>query len=192
MDLTRLKRTLNQTCTKIVPNPLSKKGITNTIGRKSLLVAFLLFVAFHSGAQTPAATIPDFEFSKPDGTAFTRSSLAAGKSRFFVFFDTSCDHCQHAIGFLEKHLTELAPAAVYLVTLDQKPAAASFLAKYGPGLVKAKNVQLLFDSKNHFITKFTPRKYPSLMLYSKDAKLLQYEDDEKKLPEFLVKIKSGK
>ncbi|RYY52112.1 MAG: hypothetical protein EOO09_22260 [Chitinophagaceae bacterium] len=156
---------------------------------KKLSALLLMLAVLRAGAQTPAAVIPDFEFSKPDGSVFKKGNLTAGKQRFFVFFDTGCDHCQHAITFLDGHLAELVPAAVYLVTADPQPAAGTFLAKYGPRLLKSKNIQLLFDTKNHFITRFTPRKYPSLMLYSKDSKLVLYDDDEKKLPVFLSKIR---
>jgi thiol-disulfide isomerase/thioredoxin len=149
-----------------------------------------LFISVNIAAQTPAATIPDFTFYKFDKTAFTNKDLATGKKIFFVFFDTECDHCQHGIQYLNQHQKELDKVAVYLLTLDNPAKAAAFLGKYGNNLINKKNILLLQDTKNQFILKFSPRKYPSLFLYSPQKKLLVYDDDEKKLPVFLERIKS--
>ena len=67
---------------------------------------------------------------------------------------------------------------------------SAFLNKFAGRLLLQKNVLLLQDKKNEFIGKFTPRKYPSLFLYSAKGKLLLYDDDEKSLPVFLQKIKT--
>ncbi|RYY58650.1 MAG: redoxin domain-containing protein, partial [Chitinophagaceae bacterium] len=156
----------------------------------NLLVAAVL-VYLSAAAQTPAATIPEFEFITTSGTQFTKKNLGKTTPIFFILFDVSCDHCQHAISFLHGHQAQLAKATIYLVTLDPKDKATGFLQVYGPNLLKAKNTTLLLDPKNHFITHFTPRKYPSMMLYSKGFKLLKYEDDEKTLPVFLELIRTN-
>jgi len=156
---------------------------------RAFMIAAMLFLGYIANAQTPAAVIPDFSFEKEDGTAFTRKSMTAGTISFFVFFDTECDHCLHAIEYLEAHRQELLQAKLYLVTLDGKEKARSFLTEHASGLVKVKNTTVLLDTKNQFITRFGPRKYPSLMLYSKQGKLLLYDDDEKKIPSFLKEIR---
>ena len=107
---------------------------------------------------------------------------------FFVFFDTECDHCQHAIQYINHHVQEFKKAAVYLITLDGQEKVTPFMAKYGSGLTNNKNVTLLRDINNEFLTKFRPRKYPSLFLYSAQKKLLLYDDDEQNLPRFTKQI----
>jgi thioredoxin-related protein len=154
------------------------------------IIVFLLLFFIAGNAQNPAATIPEFNFEKQDRSVFTKKDLPPGFFSFFVFFDTECDHCQHAIEYLNKHQPELARAKLYLLTLDSREKVLPFLEKYGSKLKKTKNTLLLFDTKNQFITRFGPRKYPSLMLYSKDGKLLLYDDEEKNLPGFMEKIKS--
>ncbi len=150
----------------------------------------LLALLFSSGnAQQPAASVPEFSFEKQDRSVFTKKDIPSGSIAFFVFFDTECDHCRHAIEYLNDHQQELSKAKLYLVTLDSREKVGPFLEKYGGKLKKAKNTMLLFDTKNQFITRFGPRKYPSLMLYSKDGKLLLYDDEEKNLPRFIEKIK---
>ena len=155
--------------------------------RKLFCLLFMLFVV-SGNAQNPAATIPEFNFEKQNGSTFSKKDIASGHLSFFVFFDTECDHCQHAIEYLSAHQEELSSAKLYLVTMDSREKAMAFLDKHGSQLKKIKNTVLLFDTKNHFITRFAPRKYPSLMLYSKSGRLMLYDDDERSLPRFMEKI----
>ena len=144
-------------------------------------VVVLLLVSSHVVAQgsgpSPAQTVPAFEFSRFDKTPFINKDLAAGKPLFFFFFDCTCDHCQHAMTYLNKNFSEYKKAAVYLISLDNQQMVNAFLHKYGPNVINQKNVTILQDTKYQFIARFKPRKYPSLFLYAADKKLLDYEDN---------------
>lgn len=144
----------------------------------------MLLISAKIVAQTPAENIPIFNFFTKDKSAFTNSNLAQGKILFFVFFDATCDHCQHAVQYLNLHHEEFKQAAIYFITIDKPSIASSFFDKYGFNLKNKKNVKLLFDLNNEFILKFKPRKYPSLFLYSVQKKLLLYDDNEQNLPIF--------
>ena len=155
-----------------------------------LNVLFLLIlISTTSVAQKPAAIIPEFNFFKLDNTLFTNKNLEQGKLLFFVFFDTDCDHCQHAIKNINEHRTAFNKAAVYLITQDVKGKIDMFMDKYGQNLRGKKNITILQDLKLEFIRKFTPKKYPSMFLYSADKKLILYDDNEQNIPNFLQKIK---
>ncbi len=158
---------------------------------KLLLVVSLLLGSLVTFGQVPAATIPAFSFSRVDNSPFTRENLVKNKPVFFVFFDTECDHCRHAILYLNQHHDKLANAAVYLLTLEKTERAKPFLSKYGANLLAKKNVTLLRDTRSEFIAKFKPRKYPSLFLFSSSQRLLRYDDDPLALPTFLHEIKSN-
>jgi peroxiredoxin len=151
-------------------------------------ILFLILISIKVTAQNPAQTIPQFNFSNPDGSVFANKDLKQGKLLFFTFFDIECDHCQHAIQYINEHLADFKNAAIYLITLDSKDKIKIFMNKYGNNLLAKKNATILFDTKNEFITKFRPRKYPSLFLYSADQRLIMYDDNEQNLTRFSKKI----
>jgi peroxiredoxin len=153
--------------------------------------AFILFllISFNVGAQSPAETIPAFNFYKLDKSPFTNKNLEQDKLLFFVFFDAECDHCQHAVSDINRHYAEFKKTAIYLITLDNQEKIDRFMSKYGQNLKGKKNVTILQDLQNQFITKFRPRKYPALFLYAQDKQLLLYEDNEQNMFRFLNQIK---
>ena len=155
------------------------------------ILAFVFLVHTGSTAQEPAKKIPEFSFSRLDKTAFTNKDLATNKLLLFVFFDVECEHCQHAIKFIAEHYNNFKNTAIYLLTLDSQEKMTVFLNKYGGKLTAKKNVTLLQDTRQEFINKFKPRKYPSLFLYSKTKELLMYDDEEEHLPMFVQKVKNG-
>ena len=150
--------------------------------------AAIIFFSTVMCAQAPAETLPDFTFFKLDKKVFTNKDLATGKMLFFVFFDTDCDHCQHAMQYLDHHSKDFGKAAIYLVTLDDQGKIDRFMKQYGPGLKTKKNITILQDTQNQFLVKFKPRKYPSMYLYSAQKKLIHYDDNEKKVADFSSQI----
>jgi peroxiredoxin len=159
----------------------------------SLIIFVLcLFSAFDSSAQTPAQTIPEFTFYKLDKTPFTNKNVIPGKEVLFIFFDVTCDHCQHTIGTLSKRISECSKISIYLISLEDKTAINNFFNQYGKNLPSQKNVTILQDSKNQFITQFGPRKYPSVFLYSAQKKLLLYDDEDQYLEKFFKIVSPSK
>jgi peroxiredoxin len=140
--------------------------------------------SLETSAQRQAETIPKFTFYKLDKTPFTNSNLIAGKKKLFVFFDITCEHCQQVITSLNKRIDQCNNVSVYLVTLNNKIEINNFLNQYGKKLTITKNVTILQDSKNQFITIFGPLKYPSVFLYSEEQKLILYSDEDPFLEKF--------
>jgi peroxiredoxin len=151
-----------------------------------------LYAAFDSSAQTPAQTIPEFTFYKLDKTPFTNKNVESGKQVLFIFFDVTCDHCQHTVSTLSKRISECEKISIYLISLEDKTAITNFFNLYGKNLPAQKNVTILQDSKNLFITQFSPRKYPSVFLYSTQKKLLLYDDEDQYLEKFFKLISPSK
>ena len=158
---------------------------------KYLLTSILFWLCMLSTcyAQKPAKTVPQFDFVKLDNTTFTNQNLAKDKMLFFMFFDPGCEHCQHAMMNLNKNYNDYKNTSMYLICLDDKDKINSFIKQYAPVLLQQKNVTLLRDSKNEFITRFTPVRYPSMFLYDANKKLLDYEDNEESMFRFTTTIK---
>jgi thioredoxin-related protein len=145
------------------------------------ILAVMLLMSSNIYAQNPVKNIPEFLFYRLDNRSFTKQNIQQGEKVFFVFFDSSCDHCQHAIHDIDQHWRLFSKVAIYLVTLDNRVTINSFLGRFGPGLTSKHNVTILQDRSNEFILKFNPRKYPSMLLFSAKGNLLVYEDDDKSI-----------
>lgn len=152
------------------------------------VLVLLILGSGNGSAQVPAAKVPEFNFFKLNKSSFTNKDLEAGKMLFFIFFDADCDHCQHAIQYIDQHNQEFNKTAVYLITLDSQEKIAAFMGKYAKNLKNKKNVTILQDPKYDFMLKFKPRKYPSIFLYSAKKELIMYDDNEQNLSRFSQKI----
>ena len=153
-----------------------------------LRLTFLLLIGLP--AQSQSKFIPAFKFPKLDGTGvFSDTNLTSGKKALFIYYDVTCLHCQEAITTFNKSANSLKNISVYLITLENKQAALKFLSQCANPLYTMKNVTLLLDKSNEFITKFQPIKYPSMFLYSEKKKLELYSDEPKDVTKFLNLIK---
>ncbi len=159
--------------------------------KHSLLFALLFYFVVDCVAQPPAQTIPVFDFYKADKSAFTNNNLAVNKMVFFFFFDPTCEHCQQAMSVLDKNFQDYKKAAVYLISTNDHQTMQMFIDKYAPGLKNQKNITFLQDSKNEFIDRFKPIRYPSMFLYSPTKQLLDYEDNENSMFRFIKYLKQS-
>lgn len=127
--------------------------------------------------KPPAQTMPHFEFFRTDNKPFTDKDLPKGKIIFFVFIDPGCGHCQLSIKSIGDNYTAFKKASVFIVSLSDFAILNRFMNTYGSRLKGQKNVTLLQDKLGQFITRFNPVRYPSMLLYSAQGKLLDYEDN---------------
>ena len=155
-----------------------------------ITIAIILSTSAKVFAQVPAETIPDFTFYRLDKSSFTTKDIEKGKLLFFVFFDSECEHCRHAISYISKHVSGLKKTALYLLSLDEPEKIMGFINANGKSLVYKRDILFLQDIKNEFISKFKPKKYPSMFLYAANKKLIMYDNDEQKLSQFLKEINS--
>lgn len=153
----------------------------------------LVVLCVNSTAQPAVGTsIPGFRFTRLTGETFESKHLAPGKLLLFVFVDTDCDHCQHAVQEISKNHQHFSKAVVYVVSMNSPARINQFMSSYGKNLVGKRNVILLQDTYYDFISKFKPRKSPGMFLYSNKKKLLLYSDDEKNIGQFVKKIQAQK
>jgi peroxiredoxin len=145
--------------------------------KKTMLGVLILAIStFKIFGQIPAKSIPEFRLFKRTGKAFTKQDLPVGKMLFFFFFDPECDHCQRAMSEFGKKYKSFSSTSVCLVSVDSWKKMDDFMKTYGNQVRQQKNVILLRDSLNQFITKFQPRRYPAMFLYSAHGDIMDYED----------------
>ena len=149
---------------------------------------FVMFSVASTKAQTPAATIPEFKFFRLNQTPFVNKDLAKGKMIFFVFFDPGCDHCQRTVTHINKNYQSFKNANLYFISMDKINNINSFMSTYAPQIKIQKNVVILQDNLYQFISKFKPKRYPAMFLYSAQKKLLDYDDNEENVDRFVKKI----
>ncbi len=148
---------------------------------KHSISILLLLISFKVSAQNsnkpPALVIPHFQFFRLNNTPFTDNDLPKGKIIFFMFIDPDCDHCQHAINSIGQQNQVFKNTAFFLISMFGVDKINHFIDTYGSNLKGQKNITILQDKSQEFISKFNPVRYPSMFLYSAERKLLDYEDD---------------
>jgi peroxiredoxin len=171
--------------------------MNNSSHKAKLRTVFLYFsqvfviTAICIAGYSQSKTIPVFEFSKLNGTGkFTDRNIPSGKKSLFIFFDVTCPHCQTALETFNKNVEQLKNVSVYLVTLDVQDRAINFLSKVAKDLYQRKNVTILFDQHNQFISRFEPVQYPSMLLYSVNKKLELYSHEPQDVSKFLLLTKN--
>jgi peroxiredoxin len=164
-----------------------------TLNTIALLFLVSLGVSAQFDAQPPAQAIPEFKFFRFNDASFTDKDLPPGKMIFFLFFDSDCDHCQNAVKNIGNDYQSFKKIPIFLISIDDQNKINHFMETYGVKLKGQKNVTILQDKLQQFISKFHPRRYPSMFLYSSEKKLIDYEDNPESVFRFVNTInKTGK
>lgn len=156
---------------------------------KSIILSICLFfsaVTFTVGA--PPQTMPDFKFLKLDSTEFSRNDLSKDKKTLIVFFDATCGYCKKSIKQINSRYKELKKINIVLISLDEKKGIEMFMNENAPLLKKKNNVTILRDASYQFIPLFSPKRYPSIFLYSEQQELIIFINDDNRLEEVFKKI----
>ncbi|PWG80236.1 peroxiredoxin family protein [Pararcticibacter amylolyticus] len=158
----------------------------------SKISLLLAFVAILSGARAqtkPAPFIPEFTFQRLDNRDFSKKDLVKNRKVVFILFDVTCNHCQHEIEGIGKKYEEFKHVAIYLVSMDTKPAIMKFMSTYGKNLYGKPNVTVLHDYRPEFVQKFYPDKFPAMFIYSDKGALSKYMSGQKDIKEVIKAVK---
>ena len=143
-----------------------------------------------TSATTVGAAMPQFKLYKTDGTSFTQNDIKGNSKSIYIYFDTSCDHCQHELAAVNKQYADFKNVNFYLVSINDKAAIIDFVRTYGSELYTGKNVTILQDKEQQFQFKFQPVEFPSLYVYSESKKLIGYFAGQKNINDIVKAAKS--
>jgi peroxiredoxin len=120
-----------------------------------------------------------------NGQSFSRKDLTKSKRIVIVFFDATCEHCQHELKLMSDRFDEFKKAEFYLVSMDNVRGIQWFMNKYAPRMNGRANVTLLTDLNRQFITRFTPVQYPALFVYGTNQHLIKYYGQNSKIADII-------
>jgi peroxiredoxin len=159
---------------------------------KVMFLTILLISSFFSfpllAQSAPAQKIPDFTFYKMNGESFSRKDLTKSKRIVIIFFDATCEHCQHELKAISDRFDEFKKAEFYLVSMDNVRGIRWFMERYAPRMNGKANVTLLTDLNRQFITRFTPLQYPALFVYGTSGDLIKYFGQNSKVSDIVKTV----
>lgn len=155
----------------------------------AILSAGLTGLTHRANAQRAPYMIPEFSFFRLDDTPFTREDLEKGKQTVFIFFSTTCDHCQRETEAISKNFNDFSQASLYFVSKDSKSDIRKYMDTYGKGLWDKPSVTVLYDPRSEFVLKFNPSKYPSIYIYAPTRQLVKHFDGETPVAEIIGVVK---
>lgn len=129
-----------------------------------------------------AKNIPYFTFTTLDKKRFTKENLDSERTKFIYYFNSECEHCEKQGSWLAKEIEVLDNLEVIFISFEEMDAIKSYRDKYN---FKRDNITFLQDSRLTFSDKFGVEKFPSILIYNKNGKLVKKFEGETKVKELL-------
>ena len=164
--------------------------------RKYFFILLLLPIIFNScksSQQTVVKAteeIPYFTFYTLDHHRFVKDDFDTERTKFILYFNSECDHCQKQARWLKKEMKENPTAfsdlEMIFISFEEMSMIEGFRNKHQ--FIQS-NITFLQDSRLTFADKFGVGSFPSILIYSKDSKLIKKFEGETKVEEILPYIK---
>ncbi len=159
---------------------------------KHLLIAFLLLLPILTWAQTGLDTLkeskqlPAFKFyALKDSSVFTPDSIPNKQQILFIYFNTTCDHCQHETEELIKYIEYFKGISIVMVSREDRASIQAFATKYE--LMK-NHITVLMDSEGKIHDYFDFAYIPMIRLYDKKRRLIAAFSEQAHVLELLTKF----
>jgi hypothetical protein len=150
-----------------------------------------LFLSFCTRAQVgQTAKLPSgFKFyTLTDSSAFTSADIGKEKKSVIIFFDATCEHCQHEVAGIGERAKDFEKVNLYLISMDVKPEVEKFMSRYGKELKNKKFVTVLLDPDKNFLPNFMPERFPAIYVYSEKQELIWHKDGQREVQELVEAI----
>ncbi|MDC9721897.1 MAG: redoxin domain-containing protein [Urechidicola sp.] len=162
------------------------KNLRNIV---SFIFLMTLFISCKPSQQTivkATEEIPYFTFYTLDQQRFVKDSFDSERVKFIMYFNSECDHCQKQARWLRKGLQENSTSfkdlEMIFISFEEMSMIKEYRDKYQ---FTQSNITFLQDSRLTFADKFGVGSFPSILIYSKEGKLIKKFEGETKIEEVL-------
>lgn len=157
------------------------------------IVSFIFLVTFFISCKSTQQTIveateeiPYFTFYTLDHHKFVKDDFDTERTKFILYFNSECDHCQKQARWLKKGMQENSTAfknlEIVFISFEEMTLIKEYRDKYK---FSQSNITFLQDSRLTFADKFGVGSFPSIIIYSKDSKLIKKFEGETKVEDIL-------
>ena len=116
-------------------------------------------------------TMPDFAFTNiATDQPFTNTELAPSTPTIFIYFNSTCDFCQHEAKGIQEQIDLFSDVQIVFVSEQEKEEIEAFSRNYQ--LNNLPNVFFVQDENDLFSKQFDATSIPYLIIYNKNNQLL--------------------
>lgn len=156
---------------------MSKKGIVTLI--ISFVAGVMVFLSYSIVSKTAQkkevalkiATIPEFTFKTIQEETFTNDSLKEGLFTIFIYFNSTCDFCQHEAQSVSENLESFKDTQILFVSNEPIDLIKDFSKTYQ--LDNKNQITFLHDSLDVFSAQFDANSIPYILIYNTKSKLIK-------------------
>ena len=121
--------------------------------------------------------LPSFKIlSINSNTCINSESIHTGQPTVFIYFDPTCEHCQHETEGIIANILNLKQARIYLIANDTSNTVDSFYATNRLDTIK--NIFVGKDYNYSFYRVFLPQAVPYIAIYNAKNKLVKLYSGE--------------
>ena len=129
--------------------------------------------------------IPYFTFYTLDSQRFTKESFDNTRTKFILYFNSECSHCEKQAKWLSKEIELFSHLEMIFISFEEMDAIKKFRDTYK---FTQKNITFLQDTRLTFSNKFDVESFPSILIYTKKGELIHKFEGETKVEKILKYI----
>jgi len=147
------------------------------------------FVLMTSSCKTPqkasieaAKKIPYFTFTTLDNHRFTKDDFDNVRTKLILYFNSECEHCEKQGKWLSEDIDTFDDLELTFISFEEMDAIKGYRDTYK---FNRKNITFLQDTRLTFSDKFGVETFPSILIYTKEGKLVKKFEGETRVKDIL-------
>lgn len=161
-----------------------------SIGRSTFFIILLVLFShylFSQGSKLSyydsLKTMPPFKYYLTNGTAYTPNNVSGKRTTMMIYFKNDCPYCQKEATIISNNIKELANIDFVFITRQDTSLIKTF-AKENK-LENISNVKFVEDKDKLYYTFCKALYTPSIHVYNKHKKLIEFTEGVMKKDEIL-------